>query len=110
MGNRENDQPAELDRLLHQPVRTRIAAFLAGRDEASFTEIKKALDLTDGNLEAHMKKLVAADYVQPRKLDESARSQTIFTLTENGRDAFRGYVKALEQLISLSGVPGNGKT
>jgi DNA-binding MarR family transcriptional regulator len=105
MSNPDNSQPAQLDRLLHQPVRTRLVAYLAARDEASFTEIKKILGLTDGNLEAHMKKLVAADYIQPHKLDESPRSQTIYSLTESGRNAFRGYVQALEQLIALSGLP-----
>ncbi len=106
MSIHEQSQPAQLDRLLHQPVRTRIVAYLAGRDEASFTEIKKALGLTDGNLEAHMKKLVAAEYIQPHKLDDSPRSQTIYALTETGRAAFQGYVEALEQLIALSGLPG----
>ncbi len=39
-----------LDPLLHQPVRTQIAAYLAGRGEATFAELKRALAATDGNL------------------------------------------------------------
>ena len=54
--------PPELDPILHQPVRTRIAAYLATRGETTFTELKQALAITDGNLEAHLKKLVAASY------------------------------------------------
>ena len=45
-----------LDPLLHQPLRTQIAAYLVGRGEASFSELKRILQCTDGNLDAHVKK------------------------------------------------------
>jgi len=45
-----------LDPLLHQPVRTQIVAFLSGRGEATFSELKRALAITDGNLGAHLNK------------------------------------------------------
>jgi len=90
-----------LDALLHQPVRTQIAAYLAGRGEASFAELKRALAVTDGNLDAHMTKLVEAGYVESRKEAAPAgRPQTVFTLTEPGRAAFAGYVKALAALLN----------
>jgi DNA-binding MarR family transcriptional regulator len=56
-----------LDALLHQPLRTQLAAFLAGAGEASFSELKRSLDVSDGNLESHLKKLIAADYVSLRR-------------------------------------------
>jgi DNA-binding MarR family transcriptional regulator len=99
MANAGHTKP-ELDALLHQPVRTRIVAFLAGRDEATFTEIKQALGLTDGNLDAHMKKLVSAAYIVPRRVAGN-RPQTLYALSDLGRAAFRLYVTALAQVLRL---------
>lgn len=90
-----------LDGLLHQPVRTQIAAYLAGRGEASFAELKRTLSVTDGNLDAHMTKLVEAGYVEARKeIVAAGRPQTVFSLTEPGREAFAGYVRALAALLN----------
>ncbi len=50
-----------LDPLLHQPVRTRLAAYLMARGQTSFSELKKVLEVSDGNLDSHMKKMLSAD-------------------------------------------------
>lgn len=93
-----------LDPLLHQPVRTQIAAYLAGRGEATFAELKRALAVTDGNLDAHLAKMIDADYLAARKETSSAgRPQTVFSLTATGRNAFTRYVAALSTLLP-SGV------
>jgi predicted ArsR family transcriptional regulator len=90
----------QLDPLLHQPVRTQIAAYLAGRGEATFAELKRALAATDGNLDAHLGKLVDAGYVEARKEASTAgRPQTVFSLTAPGRKAFATYVAALSTLL-----------
>jgi len=44
-----------LDPLLHQPLRTQLACFLAGAGEATFSELKRRLDVSDGNLDSHLK-------------------------------------------------------
>ncbi|BDT67328.1 hypothetical protein os1_15040 [Comamonadaceae bacterium OS-1] len=93
-----------LDPLLHQPLRTQIAAYLVGRGEASFSELKRVLQCTDGNLDAHVKKLLAADYlVQERqdRRDGGARVQTTYALTPIGRAAFAAYLAHLQQLFQL---------
>ncbi len=89
-----------LDPLLHQPVRTQIAAYLAGRGEASFAELKRALAATDGNLDAHLSKLVEAGYLESRKEAlTGGRPQTVFSLSAKGRQAFLDYVAALSKLL-----------
>jgi len=90
-----------LDPLLHQPLRTQLAAFLAGAGEATFTELKRQLDVSDGNLDSHLKKLIAADYVSIRKDDSAARPQTCYALTETGRTALHNYILALQKLLPL---------
>jgi predicted ArsR family transcriptional regulator len=89
-----------LDPLLHQPVRTQIAAYLAGRGEATFAELKRALAATDGNLDAHLTKLVEAGYIESRKeASPAGRPQTVYSLTGAGRQAFATYVAALTALL-----------
>lgn len=90
-----------LDPLLHQPLRTQLAAFLAGAGEATFTELKRQLDVSDGNLDSHLKKLIAADYVNVRKDDSAGRTQTCYALTNTGRAALRAYILALQHLLPL---------
>ena len=101
-----------LDPLLHQPLRTQLAAFLSGRGEATFSELKRVLRATDGNLDAHLNKLIEADYVESQKEPVSnGRPQTTFRLTAAGRSALVAYVAELTQLMTLSGntlnEPGN---
>jgi len=89
----------EIDSVLHQPVRTRIAAYLATRGEATFSELKQALDITDGNLDAHMKKLVAARYVKIRRDTGDGRPQSSYRLTAAGESAFHSYIDSLQRLL-----------
>jgi predicted ArsR family transcriptional regulator len=90
---------SELDPLLHQPVRTRLAAYVSARGEATFNELKQALDATDGNLEGHVKKLVAAGYLSAIKAKGRGRPQTLYRLTPEGSRAFHDYVAALQRLL-----------
>ena len=90
-----------LDPLLHQPLRTQLAAYLAGAGEATFSELKRQLDVSDGNLDSHLKKLIAADYVSLRKDDSSSRPQTCYALTRTGRAALQNYIQTLQKLLSL---------
>lgn len=90
-----------LDPLLHQPLRTQLAAFLAGAGEVTFSDLKRQLDVSDGNLDSHLKKLIAADYVKVRKDDSAGRIQTCYALTKIGRTALQGYILALQKLLPL---------
>lgn len=93
-----------LDPLLHQPLRTQLTAFLSGRGEATFSELKRVLRATDGNLDAHLNKLIEAGYVESQKEPvPNGRPQTIFRLTATGRTALVAYVAELAQLMALSG-------
>jgi DNA-binding MarR family transcriptional regulator len=91
----------DLDALLHQPLRTQIAAFLAGAGSATFSELKRQLDVSDGNLESHLKKLIAGDYVAVRKESGEGRRQTHYELTITGRDALQSYIQALQKVLAL---------
>ncbi len=91
---------ATLDPLLHQPLRTQIAAYLAGSGEASFSELKRHIQVSDGNLDAHIKKLIAADYITTRKDASTGRTQTCYALTASGQQALQHYIHTLQQLLT----------
>lgn len=94
----------DLDALLHQPLRTQLVAFLAGAQEVTFTELKQTLEVSDGNLESHLKKLIAADYVGVRKESGNGRPQTYYFLTDTGNAALQNYVFILQKLLTSNQV------
>jgi len=91
-----------LDPLLHQPARTQIVAYVSARGEATFSELKRILDVTDGNLGAHLGKLVDAGYMKAREESGAGRVQTVFFLTSRGRKALAEYVSRLSALMAMS--------
>lgn len=92
-----------LDPLLHQPARTQLVAFLSGRGEATFSELKRVLGVTDGNLGAHLAKLVEAGYLHTGEASSGGRAQTVYRLSPTGRAALAEYVSCLAALMALSG-------
>jgi DNA-binding MarR family transcriptional regulator len=94
----------ELDPLLHQALRTQLVAFLAGAQEVTFSDLKRQLDISDGNLDAHLKKLIAAEYVSTRKETGNGRPQSFYALTETGLQALRLYVAALQNMLPFDAV------
>ena len=48
---------ADLDRLIHEPVRLGIVSALAVNDTMTFNGLKELLRTTDGNLSVHARKL-----------------------------------------------------
>lgn len=100
----------ELNIVLHQPVRTRIVAYLAARGESTFNELKQALDITDGNLDSHMKKLIGAKYIETKKPPvKKGKQQTLYNLTETGSHEFENYIETLKCLLSPQFIPSEAK-
>ena len=87
------------DPLIHSPVRLAIAATLCGGDEVDFTWLRDRLDLTDGNLATHLRKLEAGGYVRCRKSFVGRRPRTAYRISARGRTAFERHVAALEELV-----------
>jgi len=68
----------------------------------SFTDLKTALAVTDGNLEAHLRKLSAAGYLHSQMILKG-RPQTMYSLSPSGKRAFAVYLSNLNTLIDQSG-------
>lgn len=92
-----------LDDVIHGRVRLGIVAYLASAEVADFTELKALLEVTQGNLSVHLRKLEDAGYVAIDKSFVGRKPLTRVRLTETGRVAFAAYLKAMAQLVEQSG-------
>ena len=90
--------------IFHQPVRTRLGLLLY-KGEPSFSQLKVALSITDGNLDAHLKKLGAAGYLHSRMKIEG-RPHTVYCLSESGASAFRQYMDFLNGVCAIARADG----
>ncbi len=98
--NRENLQPlAEIDRLIHEPARLLISAYLFVVESADFLFLLNQTGLTRGNLSAHLSKLEAAGYVQIKKEFVEKIPRTLLSLSETGRKAFQQYTHSMKQVL-----------
>ena len=95
-----NPQPfLQLDRVIHEKGRLAIMAMLAASPELSFTELRDALSLTDGNLSTHVRTLQEEGLVSVAKSFQNNRPLTTCSLTAAGRKAFAEYIALLEQIV-----------
>ena len=90
-----------LDRLLHDRVRLGIVSALAAADDMSlsFTELRSALNATDGNLGVHARKLEEAGYLSCEKSFSGRTPRTEYTLTASGRRALEKYLDHMDAII-----------
>lgn len=89
----------KLDDLIHSRLRLGVTAFLASSESASFTELKDALNVTQGNLSIQLRKLEDAGYVSIDKRIVGRKPLTTVRLTDEGRAAFQAYLEALSGVI-----------
>ncbi len=88
-----------LDRLIHERLRLGIVSALAVNDSLSFSDLKKLMKTTDGNLSVHARKLEEAEYITCTKSFEGRMPKTQYRLTPVGRRALERYLDHMEALI-----------
>jgi DNA-binding MarR family transcriptional regulator len=88
-----------LDRLIHERIRLGIVSALAANASLTFSDLKKLLRTTDGNLSVHARKLEDGGYIACAKSFEGRMPKTEYTLTETGRRALEKYLNHMEALI-----------
>ena len=94
----------QLDPVIHAQLRLRIAAMLAVVDEAEFSKVRDALEVSDSVLSKHVAALVEAGYVGNRKSIGPGRRTTWLSLTRTGRKALGAHVAALRALVDPLGA------
>ena len=101
---------AKFDNIIHQPARLQIMASLLALDpgeQVDFVYLRKILNLTDGNIGAHLAKLENAGYVKMEKTFITRKPRTFINVTGKGRDAFEEHITALEAIIGAKKKPTN---
>lgn len=93
---------SDLDQIIHQPVRTKVLAFLINSGATDYTTLKKNLELSDGHMSTHMKLLVENEYVEVEKSFVDNKPKTIYKISKMGKKKFSEYVNNLKALISMS--------
>ncbi|MGB2964004.1 MAG: transcriptional regulator [Anaerolineales bacterium] len=93
---------AELNETIHQTVRLRIMAALVtlgAEEEVDFTYLRDLLEVTDGNLGAHLRKLEESGYIRINKEFVERKPRTFISATTEGRKIFNEHVAALESIL-----------
>lgn len=89
----------ELDKMLHEPMRLCIVHALSVNSVLTFSELKRLLGTTDGNLSAHTQKLERAGYISCSKYFKGRLPRTEYRLTHKGKQVLEGYLDRLEGLL-----------
>jgi DNA-binding MarR family transcriptional regulator len=98
---------ADLDEIIHQPLRLKIMAALNALPSGvalEFSRLKKLTGATDGNLGAHIETLARTGYVTVEKAFVGKKPQTTVTATAEGRGAFARHVAMLQEIIAASAL------
>ena len=92
---------SELDQIIHQPIRTKIIAFLLNVGSCDYTTLKKTLDLSDGHMSTHMKLLVENEYVEMEKSFVDNKPKTTYKISKLGKKRFSEYVSSLKKILEI---------
>jgi DNA-binding MarR family transcriptional regulator len=90
---------SDLDRIVHSPTRLKILLVLLSVEEADFTFISNAAELTRGNLSANLSKLEEAEYVKIEKKFIERVPKTIVSITQAGEKALETYSNLLGPVL-----------
>ena len=95
-----SDPAKHFDGLIHERNRLAIVSALAVNRSMTFNDLKGALNLSDGNLSVHARKLEEAGYIDCRKIFENRMPRTDYKLTAKGKRALENYLAHMESLIA----------
>ena len=101
--DKDNNPFQALEKIFHEPSRLAImSALCAASGGLTFTELKQECDLTDGNLNRHLKVLKESDVVRVEKAFVDDKPRTTVFLSTKGLDRFNDYLEALAEIMKLT--------
>ncbi len=95
--------PDKIDPVIHGRLRLGIMVYLADAEVAGFTELKAALQATQGNLSAGLIQLEQAGYAKIEKSFVGRRGRTRARITPEGRRALSAYLREMATLAERLG-------
>ena len=88
-----------LDSTVHGPIRLGVLTALQTDGALDFTTLKRRLDVADGALGLHLRKLEDTGYVTCKKTFVGRRPKSTYRMTQSGRKALASYLEAMQRLI-----------
>jgi DNA-binding HxlR family transcriptional regulator len=88
-----------LNSAVHGPVRLGIMTLLHINGPLDFTTLKKRIEVADGVLGAHLRKLEETGYIACRKRFIGKRPNSRYCLLPAGRAAFDEYLQSLRTVL-----------
>ena len=100
MRNKVNEPvKLEFDQMISAPCRLGILATLVPGQPVTFTAMKEATSLSDGNLHVQTRKLSEVGYIEISKTAKGRRTVTEFRITDLGRERLRLHVMKLQEIL-----------
>lgn len=90
----------QLNKVFDNRIRIGIMSVLAINDELNFNDLKELTEASDGNLATHLKTLEENKYIKVKKGFIGRKTNTTYSITKSGSDAFRLHLAALEAIIN----------
>ena len=111
MRNKVNDLVKfQFDQMISAPCRLGILATLVPGLPVTFTAMKAATSLSDGNLHVQTRKLCDVGYIDINKTSKGRRTVTEFRITDLGREQLRLHVMKLQEILDVeSSVEGSAR-
>lgn len=95
-----NNPIADLNKIFDSRIRLGVMSLLVVNETVSFNELKEMLALTDGNLASHLNTLEQAQYLIVKKAFIGKKTNTTYSITPLGKQAFKIHLDALEKMIN----------
>ena len=88
-----------LDTAVHGPIRLGVLTALQTDGPQDFTTLKKRLDVADGAIGIHLRKLEDIGYIACKKTFVGRRPKSTYRITSKGRSSLLNYLEAMQQVI-----------
>jgi DNA-binding MarR family transcriptional regulator len=90
---------SSLDTTVHNPARLGILILLSIHPQLTFNMLGEALQLTSGNLNSHIRKLLEDELIIMQKVFIELKPRTLLRISLQGSKALKNYVKAFKMII-----------
>ncbi len=88
-----------LNKIFESRIRLGVMSVLMVNESAGFNELRQLLEVTDGNLAAHLQNLEENGYIKVHKGFIGRKTSTTYSITRQGSKAFTDHITALENMI-----------
>ncbi len=94
------NQIVGLNKIFESRIRLGVMSILVVNEEINFNDLKKLLEVTDGNLATHLVNLEENGFIRVHKGFIGRKTRTTYAITKSGEKAFTENIAAMENMIN----------